>query len=235
MSPRLLRPVASFNPRKISDLAGWWDASKTSSLAQNSDGTTAVGNGDPIGYWADLSGNAKHMTQATNNLRPTLAASGINSKPSIAVASIANAGFGSVPRPTTASSATVFIVAKFTPGVNWLSFDADSGTKIFDGAASDSAASPAIGAGSPTYRVNRAAVTAARNALASAMGTNTPYLLTATAVNFSSWGSTWRAFAYGSSYQFSGQVAECAIYARSLTATERDAMELYLRTKWATA
>jgi hypothetical protein len=233
MSPRLLRPRATgFNPRSISGLAGWWDASRTTSFAQNSDGTLAVSSGGPIGYWADLSGNNAHMQQATTNLRPTLTAAGINLRPSVSVPSVSNAGFGSVPRPTASPDATVFIVARFTPGVHWLSFDADGGTRIFDAAASDSSASPAISAGSPAYRVNRSAVQAARNVLASAMGNNTPYLLTASSVNFSSWGASWRAFAYGSSFQFSGLVAECVIYSRALQANERDRVEGYLASKW---
>ena len=52
MNPRLLVPRATFDPRSISELAGWWDASDTSTLFQNSTGTTAVtADNDPIGRW----------------------------------------------------------------------------------------------------------------------------------------------------------------------------------------
>lgn len=72
MNPRLLRPLATgFNPRRISGLQLWLDASDVSSMAQLSDGTTAVsGDEDPVGYWADKSGNGYHATQTDNNNRP---------------------------------------------------------------------------------------------------------------------------------------------------------------------
>lgn len=72
MNSRLLRPKATgFNPKTISGLQAWYDASDTATLAQNSDGTTAVAaTNDPVGYWGDKSGNGLHLTQAVNNNRP---------------------------------------------------------------------------------------------------------------------------------------------------------------------
>ena len=73
MSPRLLRPRdTAFNPRSISGLALWLDASDSSTLFQNSDGTVpATATSDPVGYWADKSGNGRHAVQATAGSRPT--------------------------------------------------------------------------------------------------------------------------------------------------------------------
>lgn len=74
MSPRLLRPRASgaFNPRSIANLQLWLDASDVSGMRQLSDGTTAVtADADPVGYWADKSGNGYHATQSTTNNRPS--------------------------------------------------------------------------------------------------------------------------------------------------------------------
>jgi hypothetical protein len=72
MNPRLLVPRSTeFNPLNIASLEGWWDASDLSTMAQNSDGTTAVtATNDPVGYWADKSGKDRHAKQATNNDRP---------------------------------------------------------------------------------------------------------------------------------------------------------------------
>lgn len=59
-----------FSPTQISGLKGWWKAG--TGLFQNSNGTTAVtADGDPVGYWADQSGNSNHGTQATAGSRPT--------------------------------------------------------------------------------------------------------------------------------------------------------------------
>jgi hypothetical protein len=43
---------------------------------QISDGTTAAGNGDPVGYIADASGNGNHAVQSVGAARPTLRQSG---------------------------------------------------------------------------------------------------------------------------------------------------------------
>lgn len=239
MNPRLLRPRASggFNPKTISGLAAWWDASKTASLAQNSNGTVAVSNGDPVAYWADLSGNGKHMTQPTNGLRPTLASSGINGRPSISVPSVSNAGFSSIARPTTATSATVFLVANRAAvggNANSVSFRESSGNVFFDVAMEGLAISASSNAGSPSYRINGVAVSALRSSLHTALGRGPQFLQIVSSVNFSTWPANWQAFDYGSSFNWVGFVGECLIYDRALTVSERDAVEGYLRKKWAT-
>jgi hypothetical protein len=83
LSPRTLRPASSgFNPRQISGLALWLDASDSSTLFQNSDGTApATATSDPVGYWGDKSGNGRHLTQGIAASRPTLNLTGISSKP----------------------------------------------------------------------------------------------------------------------------------------------------------
>jgi hypothetical protein len=82
LSPRTLRPASSgFNPRQISGLALWLDASDSSTLFQNSDGTvSATATSDPVGYWGDKSGNARHATQATGANRPTVSTTTLNGR-----------------------------------------------------------------------------------------------------------------------------------------------------------
>jgi hypothetical protein len=61
MSPRLLRPLASgFNPKSISGLAAWYDASDASTL------TIATG----VSQWRDKSGNGRTLRQSTGNNQP---------------------------------------------------------------------------------------------------------------------------------------------------------------------
>ena len=238
MNNRLLRPRASgFNPKAISGLAAWWDASKTASLAQNSDGTVAVSNGDPVAYWADLSGNGRHMTQPTNGLRPTLSSSGINGRPSISVPNVSNAGFSSIARPTASTDSTVFLVASRAAAggnANSVSFRESTGGIFFDVASEGVALSPATSSGSPSYRVNGVAVSALRSAMHTALGRGTQFLQTVSSLNFSGWPATWQAFDYGSSFNWIGLVGECLIYSRALTVSERDVVEAYLDKKWQT-
>jgi len=62
----------SFVPSDISDLQIWLDASSTSYLFQDAAKTTAVTtNGDPVGCWADRSGNGYDHTVSTTANRPS--------------------------------------------------------------------------------------------------------------------------------------------------------------------
>lgn len=61
-------------PTQFSGLQVWLDASDTTRLFQLSGGTTAVAaNLDPVGYWGDKSGNARHFTNigGSATTRPT--------------------------------------------------------------------------------------------------------------------------------------------------------------------
>lgn len=61
---------STFQPTDVANLGLWLDASDSSTLFQNSDGTGTVTNGSVVGYWGDKSGNSRNVT-ATGNLRPT--------------------------------------------------------------------------------------------------------------------------------------------------------------------
>ena len=75
MSPRLLRPRATgFNPKSISGLAAWYDASVASSITLN---------GSTVSQWSDQSGNGRNQVQATASLQPTYNASGLSGKGTI--------------------------------------------------------------------------------------------------------------------------------------------------------
>lgn len=83
MSTRLLRPRNAWTPLSLKP-AVWLDASSASSLAQNSDGTSAAAVADaPVGYWKDLSGNGRHYTQSTNDNRPLLKLASHNGRNSL--------------------------------------------------------------------------------------------------------------------------------------------------------
>jgi hypothetical protein len=71
MNPRLLRPRASgFNPKSISGLALWLDASDSTTV------TTATG----VSEWRDKSGNGRNFTQTTENNQPALTANARNGR-----------------------------------------------------------------------------------------------------------------------------------------------------------
>ena len=79
---RIVALGAAFLPSNISGLQLWLDANDTSTLFQDAAKTTAAGNGDVVGAWADKSGQGNDATQATTSLKPILdTVTGINSLP----------------------------------------------------------------------------------------------------------------------------------------------------------
>jgi len=62
----------TFKPDMISGLQLWLDASDSATLLQSSGGSAAVADGDPVGYWADKSGNGRHATQTDGSKKPAL-------------------------------------------------------------------------------------------------------------------------------------------------------------------
>lgn len=85
MNARLLRPrQTGFDPRSISGLALWLDASAAGSLYQDTlAATPATSATNPVGYWRDLSGNGRHATQGAANNRPTIAPTTRNNRTTI--------------------------------------------------------------------------------------------------------------------------------------------------------
>ncbi len=70
---------AAFSPASLftaSEKGGYWDVQDTTSMFQNSNGTTAAAVNSPVGYVADKSGNGNHLVQATGAARPTLRQAG---------------------------------------------------------------------------------------------------------------------------------------------------------------
>ena len=72
MNPRLLRPTASgFNPRRISGIYAWYDASAASSITLN---------GTNVSEWRDLSGGGRHVSRGDASLQPAYTIAGQNGR-----------------------------------------------------------------------------------------------------------------------------------------------------------
>lgn len=69
---RVLKPRASgFNPKNISGLLGWWDASVYSSVTLN---------GSNVSEWQDLSGSGLHVANTLASAQPAYTTAGQNGK-----------------------------------------------------------------------------------------------------------------------------------------------------------
>ena len=72
---------AAFTPTSIAGLQLWLDASDSGTLYTDSAGSTpATADGDPVGRWADKSGNTAHALQTDGTQKPTLKLAIKNSK-----------------------------------------------------------------------------------------------------------------------------------------------------------
>lgn len=69
--------AAVWTPAQLPGLSFWYDPANLSSLDQVSGGGTPVtANNDPVGLMQDLSGNSRHVSQATSGSRPLWKTSG---------------------------------------------------------------------------------------------------------------------------------------------------------------
>jgi hypothetical protein len=245
MSPRLLRPVASgFNPKAISGLVGWWDASDTATVTTDSGAVSQLN---------DKSGLARHATQTTPNNRPAYSGTlngrnvmtfdGSNDSLATGLESNTLTGFAtmfSVCRPdfadATAAAFRTPLLGRDTTTSNpyGLTLFNSSGTlslnTFWRGVGFNAAGGPQITLGTPailvggitaTQFVRRVSGNAANFTSTPTQGTNSA------AGNFLQIGQD-----PSQSRWWNGLIAETLVYDRALTLTEISTIEKYLGKKW---
>jgi hypothetical protein len=84
MSARLLRPRATgFNPKSISGLALWLDASSTGTLGNTSTGVGGVTDNGPVKFLRDQAGSADATNSGADSVVPTFKAASLNNRGSL--------------------------------------------------------------------------------------------------------------------------------------------------------
>ncbi len=131
MNPRLLRPRASggFNPKTISGLVGWWDASDASTV------TTVSG---AVSQLNDKSGLGRNATQTTANNRPAYSGT-INGKNVMTFDGTNDRLVTGLQSNTLTGYATFFCVCQVNSG--WSDSTANNKAVIFGRNSSDAGAS----------------------------------------------------------------------------------------------
>ena len=253
MNPRLLRPLANFDPRIIANLGLWLDASEDSSLTFNA--TT-------VSEWRDLSGNGRHMEQDTAVAQPNGVARTKNGRRVLDFggAQLLSGNAAALNLATNVGGLTAFFVSKFdsvAPSQQILfdlqtsqlnsrfALDAGSGVSpgtavrlggrrldadAFDaalGAASSQNSNDTVFAGTIAY----SAATANLHANGLLVATDGTFQ---TAGNTSNTDST--GIHIGANYLaangLDGFIAEVIVYQRALSANERERVERALGRKW---
>lgn len=101
---------AILSPLEIANLNAWYDASDISTLFQDNAGATPVTtNGDPVGRWADKSGNANHINQGAAGAKPAYTTGVQNG---LAGLSFDGGDYLDSTATITPESATLFVVLK---------------------------------------------------------------------------------------------------------------------------
>ena len=232
---------ASFDPRSISGLAIWLDATEASTLFQDSAATVPATAGQPVGAWRNRASVGGSFTQTTNALRPTYTAAFQNSRPAVVSdgsttwlsATPSSVGIGAL------GAATAFFVYRRTGGGNtaW-DFGTNASTSINAGNTSlfddvfrttrtpgafvgvnvgiTTVAAPASNA-ARGYRVNGAQMPF----------TDSQFF----AVPATAYIGGGPAFPSGFA-SFGGGICESLVYDRALSAAEISTVELYLSDKW---
>lgn len=244
--------AAPFTPADITGLVLWLDAQDTATLYQDSAKTTpAAADNDPIGAWADKSGNGKDATQASTANKPTLKLAVQNSRPVLRFdggdylsADALASGFAISNPPI-----TMGIVANVSNTESYRAlvlFGADGSSYSLIGLYASNTAKWRCVARGPTVReivggtanatysivVGRSSGTVGQLFVNGAqVGADTDFTANPALTNFKV--GVWK---YSASQDYHmGDIAEIVIYNRALSMAERGALESYLAAKWGIA
>jgi hypothetical protein len=238
MNPRLLRPLASgFNPRQITGLRYWLDASDSSTI------TIDTG----VSEWRDKSGNGFHFTQTTGNNQPgysdTLNGRKVitfdGSNDVLTRASVANTA------GTDSTGGAVFVAFRFTGSVGTYTVFYQNGDNnhrdVFFGTPFGSHLRAARLAGQPAGVLPSSAKSAVYSITANvASSTHLFRVDGSTKSTQAADHANWRARAAGTlsvgrgpqNDFFTGFVCEIIEYGTAITAAQASTIDRYLANKW---
>ena len=235
------------SPADIADLQLWLDANDASTLFQDTAKTTsASSNNDPIGCWADKSGNGFDFDQSTNARRPTLD-TGTMSLNSLNLVPTADSGAGQwLANSTCTDTITMFLVLQYNNNSAGVSFGIGAsynGYFMYHASLGTSyvSSSPSgfrtVGNSYSRIASNNDAIITGdlvnfirQNGTQYAM--NSPYNYASHSNNVGSYVGRRGLSVPNDHKPFDGNIGEIIAYDRRLTSTEIGQVESYLSTKW---
>ena len=226
-------------PLSIPGLQLWLDASDASTLFQNSNGTTAAtADGDPVGYWADKSGNGRNATQSDGTKKPALKIGIQNGRSTVlfdGTSDVLNFSFAQsygyawfVYIYTGSSQYATLLSRNIGPGLYaTLNYNAQPGIYWYKG-----------GAGSDDVVSSSVNVTAAKNVRFSFLSATESVVINETTTNsktlssspLGNWSNVGAPASTNQAYK--GHICEIVIASDSVTNTDITTMNAYLMQKW---
>jgi hypothetical protein len=231
MSPKLLRPRATgFNPKSISGLQLWLDASDLSTVTQ------ATG----VSEWRDKSPTGSKWIQETGNNQPATGTQTINGK-NVLVFDGSNDWLSAVTPLATAMPLSMFIVQRIVSGTSFgMTYTAATGFNVRQTGASTGTLSILPGASNTGQA--RTGINDILSLMYPASGNNALYLngTTLTLDDVSTRPTLTGTHSIGVRRATDGSlafyanvwIAEIIAYSTALTTTQRVAVQKYLGTKW---
>lgn len=236
-----------FSPADIADLQLWLDATDASTLFQDTSKTTsASSDNDPIGCWADKSGNGFDHDQSTTIYKPTLD-TGRMSLNSINIDRSANTGNGQwLQNSTCTDTITMFLVVNYAVnggcnvsfgiGASYNGYFTFNSSRTTNYVSTSPTSYTTVG-GSYTRIAagNDAIVTGDLVNFLRENGTqyamNSPRNYASHSGNVGSYVGR-RGLSIGDHAPFNGNIGEIIAYERRLSSTEIGQVESYLSAKW---
>ena len=245
------KPRRMFNPSKIADMVGWWDASDWDTLFDSTTGGNYVTtNGSAVKRLEDKSGNGRHFIEATS--APTLSIGQKNNRNSLNFAT--NKFLTAAISGVTFTAQTVFVVFQFNnPRIGFGRVFTQQATGFFDytgtshyipiclngtvdgiiSYAGDGSRSN-VSATIPNWYIARArhsgsSLTVKLNATE---GTAFSHTLNRVFNNFRLGATIISNLSVDASF-LNSFISECIVYSRSLTDLESDQVTSYLNSKYA--
>jgi hypothetical protein len=256
MNNRLMRPMAKvgFNPKSVTGLQLWLDASDRNSLFDADTGGSLISADGAVGRWEDKSGNGRHHTQATANNRPLWRETGRNGRGTVEFDGSNDRLVGDdtqYAKTNTAFTAVFVHLVDATAGLfPTLMSTKTNQTQNFRWINSSFADYANYAMGSNQNFLPTRYTSASRGQwryvlydfIGSAANTASSYsgraarasLTQASSGSFGAESATGSSIASesGGGNLLKGQMAEIIIYSKVLSTSERDGLERYLQAKW---
>lgn len=236
MSAIIINPytVDSFQPKDISGLEIWLDASDSATLFDASSGGSLPANNVDIRRWEDKSGNNRHFTKSSGGV-PNRQTSVVNSRDAVRFRGVSETLIRTNGTLSASNMKNLFFVSR-TSDTQYVFLASSSTNGAYFDATQNNTGNPLGGDGGTvdTYRVNGVNISKTRAALLTARGstTNILSLIGMNLSNVASWTNIEFNYRWGSFDVSDGYACELLIYSSIFSTTNRDRIERYLANKW---
>jgi hypothetical protein len=228
----LLNIISASRRRTLDPLtlspALWLDASDASTLYDATSGGNVVAPDGAVARWEDKSGNGRHFTQETLDLRPKRTANVQNGLDAIYFSSTRNLVRTGGTLDGTLLRHAIWITK--TSRSSYVSLCEPSLTRYWDATAA-SGSSSAAGITIYERKVNGLDVGPTRQNLLTARGT--AFVITSMAAESANANLGNVMINYGGGFVFDGYMPELMMFTAPISAADRQGLESYLNQKWA--